>query len=131
MSGDPIRYSASVRDLFARLPGAQALAPGGGTVVSGETMALDRGAWVRFEALIDHGRVVECVFRAWGCPHVLAASAWACAEMRGLAIDAAGAINARRLAEALDAPAGKTGRLLVVEDAIHALFAEARAVQLR
>lgn len=131
MSGDPIRYSASVRDLFARLPGAQALAPGGGTVVSGETMALDRGAWVRFEALIDHGRVVECVFRAWGCPHVLAASAWACAEMRGLAIDAAGAINARRLAEALDAPAGKMGRLLVVEDAIHALFAEARAVQLR
>ena len=131
MSGDPIRYSASVRDLFARLPGAQALAPGGGTVVSGETMALDRGAWVRFEALIDHGRVVECVFRAWGCPHVLAASAWACAEMRGLAIDATGAINARRLAEALDAPAGKMGRLLVVEDAIHALFAEARAVQLR
>ena len=131
MSGEPIRYSARVRDLFARLPGAQALAPGRGTVVSGEAMALERGAWVRFEALIDQGRVEACVFRAWGCPHVLAAAAWACAEMRGLAIDAAGAINAGRLAEALDAPAGKTGRLLVVEDAMHALFAEARAVQLR
>lgn len=131
MSGDPVRYSARVRDLFARLPGAQALKPGRGTVVSGEAMALDRGAWVRFEALIEHGRVVECVFRAWGCPHVLAASAWACAEMRGLAIDAAGAIHARRLAEALDAPAGKMGRLLAVEDAMHALFAEARAIQLR
>ena len=131
MSGKAPRYSGRVRDLFARLPGAQALAPGRGTVVSGEAMALDRGAWVRFEALIDHGRVVECVFRAWGCPHLLAAAAWACAEMRGLAIDAAGAIDARRLAEALDAPAGKMGRLLVVEDAMHALFAEARAVQLR
>lgn len=131
MSGDPIRYSAVVRDLFARLPGAQALAPGRGTLVAGEAMALDRGAWVRFEALIDHRRVAECVFRAWGCPHVLAAAAWACSEMRGLAIDSAGAINARRLAQALDAPAGKMGRLLVVEDAMHALFAEARAVQLR
>jgi len=131
MSGDPLRYSALVRDLFARLPGAQALAPGRGTIVSGEAMALDRGAWVRFEALIDQGRVVECVFRTWGCPHVLAASAWACAELQGLAVDAADTINARRLAEALDAPAGKMGRLLVVEDAMHALFAEARAVQLR
>lgn len=131
MSGEPIRYSATVRDLFARLPGAQALAPGRGTVVSGEAMALDRVAWVRFEALIDQGHVVECAFRAWGCPHVLAAAAWACAGMRGLAIDAAGAIQALRLAEALEAPAAKMGRLLVVEDAMHALFAEARAVQLR
>lgn len=131
MNGDPIRYSARVRDLFARLPGVQALPQGCGTCVSGEAMALDRGAWVRFEALIDQGRVVECGFKAWGCPHVLAASAWACSEMRGLAIDAAGAIPARRLAETLDAPAGKIGRLLVVEDAMHALFAEARAVQLR
>ena len=129
MSGDSPRYSARVRDLFTRLPGAQVLAPGSGTVVSGEAMALERGAWVRFDALIDQGRVKECVFRAWGCPHVLAASAWACSEIRGLAIDATGAINARRLAGVLDAPAEKMGRLLVVEDAMQALFAEARAVQ--
>lgn len=131
MSGDPIRYSARVRDLFARLPGAQALTPGPGACVAGEAVALDRGAWVRFEARIDDGRIVECVFRAWGCPHVLAASAWACAETRGRPIDAAGAIQASRLAEELDAPAGKMGRLLVVEDAMRALFAEAGAVQLR
>ena len=131
MSGEPVRYSERVRDLFARLPGAQALVPGRGTIVSGEAMALDRGAWVRFEALIDQGRVVESAFRAWGCPHVLAAAAWTCAEIRGLAINSSGPINAGSLREALDAPAGKMGRLLVVEDAMHALFAEARAVQLR
>lgn len=130
MSGEPIRYSARVRDLFARLPGAQAPVPGGGTVVAGEAMALDRGAWVRFEARVDQGRVTECVFRAWGCPHVLAASALACSQVRGLAVDAPAAIRARSLAEALEAPVAKVGRLLVVEDAMHALFAEARAVQL-
>lgn len=129
MSGDLPRYSARVRDLFERLPGGQALAPGQGAVVSGEAMALERGAWVRFEALIDRGRFTDCVFRAWGCPHVLAASAWACSEVRGLAIEAAGAIHAERLAQALDAPAEKRGRLLVVEDAMHALFAAARTVQ--
>lgn len=129
MSGDSPRYSRRVRELFERLPGAGAIGASGGTVVSAEAMALERGAWVRFEALVDGDRVVECVFRAWGCPHVLAASAWACAEIRGLGFDAAGAINARRLAEALDAPAGKMGRLLVVEDAMHALIGEARAVQ--
>jgi NifU-like protein involved in Fe-S cluster formation len=93
-------------------------------------MALDRGAWVRFEARLDQGRVAECVFRAWGCPHVLAASALACAQVQGLAIDAPDAIHARSLAEALDAPAAKMGRLLVVEDAMRALFAAARRVQL-
>ena len=129
MSGNLPRYSTRVRDLFARLPGAQGLAPGKGTVVAGEAMALDRGAWVCFEARIDRGRVSDCAFRSWGCPHVLAAAAWVCAEVRGLAVDAAGAIDARRLAEALDAPAEKMGRLLVVEDAMHALFAQARAVQ--
>jgi NifU-like protein involved in Fe-S cluster formation len=130
VSGEPVRYSARVRDLFARLPGAQAPAPGPGTLVSGEAMALDRGAWVWFEARLDQGRVAECVFRAWGCPHVLAASALACELVQGLAIDAPDAIHARRLAEALDAPAAKMGRLLVVEDAMRALFAGARRVQL-
>jgi NifU-like protein involved in Fe-S cluster formation len=129
MSHDSPRYSARVLDLFARLPGAQTLAPGRGTIVSGEAMELDRGAWVRFEARIDRGRVSDCVFRAWGCPHVLAAAAWICSESRGLAIDVAGAMDARRLTEALDAPVEKMGRLLVVEDAMHALFAAARAVQ--
>lgn len=129
MSGEPIRYSEHVRDLFARLPGAQAPVAGGGAVVAGEAMALDRGAWVRFEARVDQGRVAECVFSAWGCPHVLAASSLACSRVRGLAVDAPAAISARDLAEALEAPVAKMGRLLVVEDAMHALFAEARAVQ--
>jgi len=129
VSAEAPRYSARVRELFARLPGAQALAPSVGRTVAGEAVALDRGAWVRFEARVNGGRVAECVFRAWGCPHLLAAAALACSEVRGLAIDAGSTINARRLAEALDAPAAKTGRLLAVEDAMHALFAEARAVQ--
>lgn len=129
MSGESVRYSANVLELFRSLPGAGPLPSGPGAIVHGEAQALERGAWVRFEARIGGGRVSACAFRAWGCPHVLAASAWACAEMRGAAVDGAPAWGIRRLLEALDAPAEKMGRLLVVEDAMRTLLAKARAVQ--
>ncbi|MGH8251355.1 MAG: iron-sulfur cluster assembly scaffold protein [Steroidobacteraceae bacterium] len=122
-------YSARALDLFRRLPGSAALPACRGRIVYGESAALDRGAWVRFEACIDGGTIVDCAFRAWGCPHTLAASAWAAAAIRGLAIEAAGAIDARQLAEELDVPVEKMGRLLVVEDALRALQAAARALQ--
>jgi NifU-like protein involved in Fe-S cluster formation len=122
-------YSARVLDLFGRLPGSGALAPGPGPVVQGEVTALERGAWVRFEARIDRGRIADCAFQAWGCPHTLAASAWVCCAVRNLAIDAAGAIDARQMAGELEAPAEKMGRLLVVEDALRALLAAARELQ--
>ncbi len=128
MSGVP-RYSARVLDLFRRLPGAGGVAAGAGAIVAGEAVALDRGAWVRYEARIERGRIRDCAFRAWGCPHLLAAAALACSAMRGCAIDTSAAIDARGLASELDIPAEKMGRLLVIEDAMQALFAEAHAVQ--
>lgn len=129
MSRDAAHYSTRVLELFAQLPGADALAAGAGAMASGEAIALDRGAWIRFEARIEGGRIVDCVFRAWGCPHTLAAAAWVAGEVRkgGLAVGAA--IDASRLMRELGAPAEKMGRLLVVEDALRALLDRARAVQ--
>jgi nitrogen fixation NifU-like protein len=123
VSGADPRYSPRVRELFAELPSAGPLPPGGGEAAAGEAVALDRGAWVRFEARLDGGRIADCRFRAWGCPHTLAAAALAASWMRGAALTDAGAIDAERLARAIDAPAAKRGRLLVVEDAIRALIA--------
>jgi NifU-like protein involved in Fe-S cluster formation len=115
------RYSERVLALFHDLPGSGDLPAGGGQVVVGESEAVDRGAWVRFEARIEDGRVSDCRFRAWGCPHTLASTALAC---RGL-LEAgdASSIDAARLARELDVPAEKRGRLLVVEDAARALMA--------
>jgi NifU-like protein involved in Fe-S cluster formation len=122
------RYSPRVRALFAELPGAGALAAGPG-VVAGEAIALDRGAWVRFEARVEGGRVADCRFRAWGCPHTLAAAALAAEEVRAAADRASAPPDARRLARELDVPAEKMGRLLVVEDALRALFSGLGRVQ--
>lgn len=128
MSRD-LAYAERVRQLFRSLPGAGPLAAGPGSRISGEAQALERGAWVRLEARIDDGRIAACTFTAWGCPHVLAAAAWLCAELRGLAFADAAAITARRMADELEAPAEKMGRLLVVEDALRSLLAAAPALQ--
>ena len=129
MSTVRLRYSPRVLELFRKLPGAGTLPAGAGRVVAGEAVALDRGAWVRFEARLDGGRVADCRFRAFGCPHTLAAAALATSKLVGTAPGDASPTDARLLARELDAPAEKLGRLLVVEDAIHALLAGQPRVQ--
>jgi len=129
MNREAGRYSPRVLELFARLPGADPLPPGAGLHVVGEAIALDRGAWIRFDARIEGGRIADCVFRAWGCPHTLAAAAWVAAELRTRPVTDCDSIDASRLARELGAPAEKMGRMLVVEDALGALLERARAVQ--
>jgi len=129
MTGSHPTYSPLVRSLFERLPHAGDLAPGPGAVVHGEAIALDRGAWVRYEARIEDGRVADCAFRAWGCPHTLAAAALVASRMHGHGIDAEAVFDVRRLAAELGAPPEKLGRLLVVEDALIGMLAQALALQ--
>ena len=127
MSDRPPAYSDEVLALFERLPGTAPLAAG--NAVTGEVAAPERGAWVRFDATLGEGRLLACNFRAWGCPHVLAAAARTAASLRGSELARAAPVAARDLQRVLGAPAAKLGRLLVVEEAAAALLAAARAVQ--
>jgi NifU-like protein involved in Fe-S cluster formation len=123
------RYSDAVRALFKALAGSGDLAADGGTAGSGEAAALDRGAWVRFAARIEGERFADCRFRAFGCPHTLAAASLVAGRLRGAPLVAASSIDAAGIARELDAPAEKMGRLLVVEDALRALLADLGRVQ--
>ncbi len=118
-------YSRRVRDLFATMPRSGSLVPGRGEIRSGEAMALERGAWVCFDARVETNVVTEVRFRAWGCPHLLAACALVAERLEGWAPGAAPGVDAATLAVDLDVPADKLGRLLVVEDAVTALAATA------
>ena len=129
MSARRLRYSPRVLELFRKLPGAGALPAGAGSVVAGEALALDRGTWVRIEARFEAGRIADCRFRAFGCPHTLAAAALAASKLIATTAADASPIDARLLARELDVPADKLGRLLVIEDAIHALLAGEPRVQ--
>jgi hypothetical protein len=126
---DRDRYSAAVRRLFEALPCAGSLPDGAGLPVVGEAIALDRGAWVQFEARILRGRYVACRFRAWGCPHILAAAAKTAESLCGSSVGTESVCNARELIETLGAPVEKLGRFLIIEDAHRALLTAARAVQ--
>lgn len=129
MSAGAIGYSDRVRALFQALEGAGDLPQAAGLAVSGEAVALDRLAWVRFAARIEGGRVSECRFQAFGCPHTLAAASLAAARLRGAALAALPTLDAVELGRELEAPAEKRGRLLVVEDAWQDLLAGMRRVQ--
>jgi NifU-like protein involved in Fe-S cluster formation len=122
-------YSQAVRQLFAEAPRSGELPPGPGTRCLGEARALDRGAWVRLEARLLGGAVTDARFRAWGCPHLIAACALATGRLVGKTAGEVGRIDPLELSRELGVPAEKLGRLLVLEDALHGLAAGMAAAQ--
>lgn len=115
-----LNYSALVRELFGR-PKHAGMLPAGAGVAAGEAGSVERGAWIRFHLRIDGGRVTDARFRAYGCPHTLAAAEWVCRHATGRSVTEAsspGFSSASEIAKALEAPAEKLGRLLIVEDAL-------------
>jgi hypothetical protein len=116
-------YSSEVRRLFATAPGSGSLPPGPGIVLRSEAAALDRVAWVELELRLHEGRILDARFRAWGCPHLIAACALVTGRMVGQAPRQALRADPAELAAQLQAPPEKLGRLLVLEDAVRQLTA--------
>ena len=113
MSDDP--YSAQVRDLFADLSHA-------GDLDDAERSALDeQGVRIRLAARHREGHLQALRFRAWGCPHVLAACEAVCREYEGRPVADLERFRATEIMGILSIPMEKTGRILVVEDAVRSL----------
>ncbi len=113
MSGDP--YSPAVRELFAE-PGHV------GDVDDGESAAVDdQGVHVRLSARAQGGTIEVMRFRAWGCPHVIAAAEWLCDYYEGRAPEALEEFPRAPIMENLAIPTEKTGRILVLEDTVRSL----------
>ncbi len=113
MSADP--YNAKVRDYFAAPPHA-------GELAGGIAARLDaQGLRVEFAARLEDGRIAALRFRARGCPHVIAAAEWVCDYYEGKPVEALEVFPIARIMEDLAVPTEKTGRILVLEDAIQSL----------
>ena len=113
MTGDP--YSPAVRNLFAAPAHAGVLEDGTAILVE------DQGVRVELSAQLEQGRLAAMRFRAWGCPHLIAATEWACAHYEAGPASALESFPTARIMEDLAVPTAKTGRILVLEDAIQAL----------
>ncbi len=113
MSDDP--YSAQVRELFADLSHA-------GDLDDATSAELDeQGVRIRLVATHAGGRLEALRFRAWGCPHVLAACEAVCRGYEGRPVAELEQFRASEIIGILSIPVEKTGRILVIEDTVRSL----------
>lgn len=113
MTADP--YGDEVRRLFAEPRHA-------GTVDGGVSVLEDaQGVRVELSATTAGGRIATLRFRVWGCPHLIAAAEAFCAEFEGRDVAGLEVFRAAPMKNKLGVPAEKTGRILVLEDAVRSL----------
>ena len=117
MSTDDPRYGGEVRRRMAALPGVGGFGAGPDVVV-GSAGSREQGAEVVLCCRIAAGRVTEARFRAFGCPHFLAAASWLTDRLVGAGRDDLAGWDWREAATALEVPAAKFGRLLTLQDAV-------------
>jgi NifU-like protein involved in Fe-S cluster formation len=106
-----------VAELFQHTPFAGEMKDGAG-VYSGTAGSQSQGAEVRFWLKSGGGRIQAISFRAYGCPHTIAAASWLAHQARGLALSEIDRASWREMERALGVPPQKRGRLLIVEDAL-------------
>jgi cysteine desulfurase len=109
-----------VRELFSRLEGAGTLAATPGTVLCGEAGQESGEAWVRLYLRVHGDTVIEARFQALGCPHTLATASWLTLQLAGRKRLEAQPGSPHLWAQTLQVPVEKLGRLLLIEDALHA-----------
>ncbi|MEJ2128657.1 MAG: iron-sulfur cluster assembly scaffold protein [Woeseiaceae bacterium] len=113
MNDDP--YSELVRDLFAQ--------PAHAGAIDGAVTAHvdDQGVRIRLYAELEGGIVSKLRFQAWACPHVIAAAEAFCADFEGRPAADLLEFSSSDLMKSLAVPVEKTGRILVLEDAVRSL----------
>lgn len=110
-------YHPQVIELFQHTPFAGEMKAGAGVFV-GTAGSQSHGAEVRFWLKSGGGRIQAISFRAYGCPHTIAAAGWLAHQVRGMTFSEIDRISWREMERELAVPPQKRGRLLIVEDAL-------------
>lgn len=112
-------YNRLVLEHF-RHPRHVGFLPAGPGVIQGQAGSRDAGAEIVLSLRLESGRVAAVRFQAFGCPHFLAAASLVTELLPGQALVDLAQWQARELGEQLGFPVEKRGRLLILEDAVHA-----------
>ena len=113
MTTDP--YSERVRELFDAPVHAGVLGGAAATRVD------DQGLSIGLSAEVADGTIRALRFQARGCPHVIAAAEAFCAQFEGKPAADLLEFSSSGLMQSLPVPVEKTGRILVLEDAVRSL----------
>jgi NifU-like protein involved in Fe-S cluster formation len=113
LSADP--YNFSVRTLFADPTHCGDVS--GGAVGYFE----DQGLRIRLSAEVRDRTLTRLRFRAWGCPHIIAAAELVCRQFEGSQVHELEEFETGQIMRDLAVPVEKTGRILVLEDTVRSL----------
>jgi len=113
LSADP--YNSTVRAYFAEAEHCGDVS--GGAVGYFE----DQGLRIRLSAEVEDGLITRLGFRAWGCPHVIAAAEAVCRQFEGRAALELEQFASAQIMRDLAVPVEKTGRILALEDTVRSL----------
>lgn len=113
MTHDP--YSEAVRQRFAA-PAHAGTLPDGVAVLEAA-----QGVRLELSARLENGRIGTLRFRAWACPHLIAAAEVFCENLEGADVAQLEEFTGGPISELLDVPVEKTGRILVLEDTVRSL----------
>ncbi|MET0658746.1 MAG: iron-sulfur cluster assembly scaffold protein [Steroidobacteraceae bacterium] len=117
-------YNDLVRDHFTS-PRNTPCHLSGPDVVFGQAGNEGGGVVYRLSARMRGARLAELRFEAYGCPHTIAAGSLLTEQLAGSTVEEALRWNWRTMSRALELPAEKRGRLLILEDALRSLMAAA------
>ena len=84
----------------------------------------DQGVRFDLSARVKDDRIVALRFEVYGCPHCIAAGSLLSERLQGATQEQLRRWSWREAADELEFPPEKRGRLLVLEDAVHALAAQ-------
>jgi len=126
MSRDP--YNSAVRHRFAKPLHAGDLQAGYPDVVTAHVRESDAGVALTLAAELDGTVIRRLRYRVFGCPHLVAAAEEICERFEGKTAADLQQFPLAPLMELLEVPVEKTGRLLLLEDAVLSL---ARAILAR
>ncbi len=113
-------YSDRTVDHFER-PRNHGSFAAGGDVIAGSAGSRGAGVEFSFTAKVESAKIAAVRFRAFGCPHSIAAASWVSEHLAGASLEDVAGWRWGEVGQALDVPTAKRGRLLILEDAVHSL----------
>jgi NifU-like protein involved in Fe-S cluster formation len=115
-------YSPEVLRRFASPERVGGFMEGLDGLVMGEAEDRSLNVWVQFQVQWTDNRLERVRFQVYGCPHTVAAASWLAECLEGKAVDALLRLDMQEVARALGVPLEKMGKLLRIEDALHACW---------
>jgi len=82
------------------------------------------GAHIVMSAGIRGGTIARMAYRVRGCPHLIAALELVCTTLQGQPLARLENFDSADITQELSIPAEKTGRILLLEDALATLWAQ-------